>query len=529
MTDKASAQQPFRIIGRYALFEELASGGMATVHMGRLIGPVGFSRTVAIKCLHPYFARDPAFVTMFLDEAMLAARIHHPNVVQTLDIVVLDGEVFLVMDYVLGETLSRLSQASRETNRGIPPSVATSIMLGVLHGLHAAHEARSDMGEPLNIVHRDVSPQNIMVGSDGVARVLDFGIAKSIGRSQATGEGRIKGKLAYMAPEQAGGTVTRQVDVYAASVVLWELLAGRRLFEGETPQELLARVVTHDVRRPSLINPSSPRAFDDLVLKGLAIDPANRFQTARDFAGALERVARPASQQEVGRWVEVMARESLTRMERLISKVETATSLGISEGWLTDRMNGRIRAEDLDTTDEEVDDDPTRAFLRDEPPGLSPEDSSVGPAESPPSIAEPTVAKRPDLWRIAALVLFIGLPLTWYLASSRQAPRTAGVNLASGVASAHGSTTTFAVPPPALSVSVTQPATSAVRPAASAAPSARVQGAARAAQTGSTSGNATRLSQPTPANVPGRPPKVDCSPPFRIDKDGIRHLKPECM
>src|SRR6202044_2296810 len=142
-----------RIVGRYALYGVLASGGMATVHFGRLIGPVGFSRTVAIKRLHPQFASDPEFVAMFLDEARLAARIRHPNVVQTLDVVALDGELFLVMDYVQGESLSRLGRACGRKEEPVPLEVVSSVVCGALHGLHAAHEATSEDGEPLGIVH----------------------------------------------------------------------------------------------------------------------------------------------------------------------------------------------------------------------------------------------------------------------------------------------------------------------------------------------------------------------------------------
>src|SRR5689334_7609894 len=207
---------------------------MATVHFGRLIGPVGFSRTVAIKRLHPQFAKDPEFVSMFLDEARIAARVRHPNVVPTLDVVATEGEMFLVMDYVQGESLSRLTRGLRARDSRIPPDIAVTILAGALHGLHAAHEAKDEQGQPLEIVHRDVSPQNILIGTDGVPRVLDFGVAKAAGRLQTTREGQIKGKISYMAPEQLhGGRVTRQTDIYAAAVLLWETLTGQRLYEGD--------------------------------------------------------------------------------------------------------------------------------------------------------------------------------------------------------------------------------------------------------------------------------------------------------
>jgi serine/threonine protein kinase len=200
-----NAAQNVRVVGRYALYGAIAAGGMATVHLGRLLGPVGFSRTVAIKRLHAQFASDPEFVSMFLDEARLAARIRHPNVVPTLDVVATGGELFLVMEYVPGESIARLARALREQKQTLPTRILSAVMAGVLHGLHAAHEAKDERGHPLGIVHRDMSPQNVLVGTDGVARVLDFGVAKAAGRMQTTREGQIKGKLSYMPPEQLRG------------------------------------------------------------------------------------------------------------------------------------------------------------------------------------------------------------------------------------------------------------------------------------------------------------------------------------
>jgi serine/threonine-protein kinase len=197
----AAAPSP-TIIGRYALFDRIAAGGMASVHLGRLFGEGGFTRTVAIKRLHAQLALDPDFASMLLDEARLCARIHHPNVVATLDVVSAEAELFLVMEYVVGESLVHLLRASEASPDRASPALVASVMSGVLHGLHAAHEATSDRGELLGIVHRDVSPHNVLVGVDGVARVLDFGVAKALGRVHTTEEGTLKGKVSYMAPEQ---------------------------------------------------------------------------------------------------------------------------------------------------------------------------------------------------------------------------------------------------------------------------------------------------------------------------------------
>jgi serine/threonine protein kinase len=294
VVERPSLQEAPRIIGRYALYGKIASGGMATVHYGRLLGPIGFSRTVAIKRLHPHLTADAEFVSMFLDEARLAARIRHPNVVQTLDIVATEGEFFLVMDYVEGVTLGRLLRRVAVGRETLPLPVLAAIFSGILHGLHAAHEAKNEHGEPLEVIHRDISPQNIILGLDGVARLLDFGVAKATGRLQVTREGQIKGKIAYMAPEQLHGIpATRQSDVYALSVVLWETLTGRRLFQDGkdgSEQAVLQRVLAGDVPGPSTLVPGLPSELDAIVEKGLRRDPRDRYATAREMASALESI-----------------------------------------------------------------------------------------------------------------------------------------------------------------------------------------------------------------------------------------------
>ncbi len=215
-----------RVLGRYSLHGAIAAGGMATVHLGR---DATSSKVVAIKRMHAQFALDPEFVAMFLDEARLTRAIDHPNVVRTLEVVSDESELFLVMEYVPGESLARLVRAQRSP----PCRVMAAVMTDALLGLHAAHEAKDAEGRLLHIVHRDVSPQNILVGDDGVSRILDFGVAKAIGRTRETQNGEVKGKLSYMAPEYLQGRdVSPQTDVYAAGVVLWEVMTNKRLFAG---------------------------------------------------------------------------------------------------------------------------------------------------------------------------------------------------------------------------------------------------------------------------------------------------------
>lgn len=314
-------------LGRYALHGEIAAGGMATVHLARLLGPVGFARTVAVKRLHPHLARDPDFVGMFLEEARLAARVRHPNVVSTLDVVSDDGELFLVMEYVAGESLSRLVRKTREAGKRVPIRHVIGIMAATLEGLHAAHEAKSERGIPLGIVHRDVSPQNIHVGTDGVTRVLDFGIAKATNRVQDTRTDQIKGKIAYMSPEQlAKAPVDRRADVYSASVVLWEAVTGHRLFTADDVPALVYAIVNEDVLPPSSLVPDVPKGLDELILRGLEREPSKRWSTAREMAEALERILPPSPARQIGQWVEEAAGEALTARQELVHHIESAAT-----------------------------------------------------------------------------------------------------------------------------------------------------------------------------------------------------------
>lgn len=313
------------ILGRYTLHGEIASGGMATVHLGRMAGTAGFSKVVAIKRLHAQFAKDPEFVKMFLDEARLASRIRHPNVVQVQDIIHTEGEVFIVLDYIRGESLSKIMRSMRPRGERMSLKIAGASIVGALHGLHAAHEATNERGEPLGIVHRDVSPQNILVGTDGVARVLDFGIAKAANRFHHTRSGDLKGKLAYMAPEQLTGEtpVDRRTDIYAAAIVLWEMLTGRRLFQSDYQSAILARAQQTEIDPPSKYA-EVPSGVDDLVLRGLARDPDDRFSTAREMAIALERTMPLATPSRVGEWIEDVAREILVARDERVAEIERA-------------------------------------------------------------------------------------------------------------------------------------------------------------------------------------------------------------
>jgi serine/threonine protein kinase len=314
---ESRSRQPTQL-GRYALFDQIAQGGMATVHLGRLVGPVGFSKIVAIKQMHESAARNPDFVAMFLDEARLSGRVQHPNVVATFDVIANGGEAFLVMEYVHGESLSALLRATRVQGQRLDPAFAVHILCDVLSGLHAAHEATDEHGGPLNLIHRDVSPQNIMIGVDGVARVLDFGIAKAAGRLQETQTGQLKGKLGYMAPEQLlGRPLDRRVDIFAAGICLWESISGRKMFDADNSGQLMYQVLETEIPPLSAIA-DVPLALSRAVERATARNPDERFSTAREFARELERSTELVSSREIGDWVSSLSGEALSRrFERL--------------------------------------------------------------------------------------------------------------------------------------------------------------------------------------------------------------------
>lgn len=279
-------------VDRYELIGEIASGGMATVYLARLSGVGGFRRFVAMKRLHPHLANEGDFVQMFLDEARLAAGIHHPNVVPILEVGASPVGYYLVMEYIEGDTLARL--LARAAGRGLrlPLAISLRVMIDALQGLHAAHELRDDQGKLVGLVHRDVSPQNILVGIDGVARITDFGVARAETRLSGTRVGQLKGKLAYMAPEQAAGeNLDRRADVFSSAIVLWETLAGKRLFKADNEAATLSRVVNHPIPELKSIVHQMSGELSAAVMRGLERVPERRYPTCAAFAEAIEAAA----------------------------------------------------------------------------------------------------------------------------------------------------------------------------------------------------------------------------------------------
>ena len=331
MREPAMARCPELRVGRYSIFGPLAAGGMATVHLARLVGSAGFSRVVAAKRMHRDLLLDPEFKEMFLDEARLAARVVHPNVVPVLDVISYEGELLIVMDYVHGAALHVLMRTSNDSDQPIPVKIGCAIIAEALHGLHAAHEARDEKGTPLNIVHRDVSPQNILVGSDGVARVLDFGIAKAIYGDHRTTPGTLKGKTAYMAPEVIrGGEITRQADIFSAGVVLWEVLAGKRLFYDSNEAARKLSILGGNYPSVRQGNPKVSVALDLVAKKALEVDTQFRYRTALEFAIDIERAISVAPHRVVSEWVTRLAAGTLDQRAALIQEIESLDTVRCS-------------------------------------------------------------------------------------------------------------------------------------------------------------------------------------------------------
>jgi serine/threonine-protein kinase len=289
--------------GRFGPHEvvcELASGGMAVTYVGRKTGARGFERLVVIKRVHPHLCEGREHRDMLRDEARMAALVQHPNVVPVEDVIEASGELCLVMPYVESLSLAALIEAAARAGERLAPAVSCRILLDVLAGLHAAHEATDLRGLPLAIVHRDVSPRNVLVGTDGQARLIDFGIAKAARRVTTTKSGILKGTVAYMAPEALRRReVDRRADVFAAGALLFEALTGRRLFEGEDEADVLIGVLADEIPPIAPDTPGVPAEVDSVLERALARDRDERFPTAAALAEALERALPPAPAREV--------------------------------------------------------------------------------------------------------------------------------------------------------------------------------------------------------------------------------------
>ncbi len=327
--ERTGPLRPGRTLGRYRLCFELAKGGMGAVYLARVEGPAGFDKLVALKCIHEHLAEDTQFVEMFLDEARIAARITHSNVCSVFDFGVEDGTYYIAMEYLLGETAARIARHVSELPDEPPleriAGYYCNIAAQAAEGLHAAHQLPGDTGKHLDVIHRDVSPSNLFVCYDGNVQVMDFGIARAAGRIHVTQAGALKGKMAYMAPEQLQRLeLDRRVDVWSLGVVLWEMLTGERLFRRETEIDTLAAVAQAEIPPPSSVVPGLPARVDEIVLRALTRDRDERYQTAREMARDLHRFVAtlpdPVGVSELGEFMEELFDEERARRLELVDQ-----------------------------------------------------------------------------------------------------------------------------------------------------------------------------------------------------------------
>jgi serine/threonine-protein kinase len=268
-------------LGKYRLIAELGQGGMADVYLAVTRQSAVFSKLVVIKRMKDHLVHDVEFMTMFLDEARIAARLNHPNLVQTLEVGEAHGQHFLTMEYLDGQPLHRILNRARAD---FPPVLYLSLLSDVLEGMHYAHELKDFDGTPLNIVHRDVTPHNIFVVYEGQVKVVDFGIAKAAGRSSETRHGVIKGKVAYMAPEQAmGKLVDRRVDLFAIGVMAFEAATRQRMWKGVKEEDIIRALIAGKIPAPKDVDPTIDDELNRVISKSLAFDPEQRYATAADF------------------------------------------------------------------------------------------------------------------------------------------------------------------------------------------------------------------------------------------------------
>jgi serine/threonine protein kinase len=289
--DSRERAQPF---GKYMLVERLGRGGMAEVWKAKMSGPAGFSRTLVVKRILPHLVEDPHFVQMFVSEARLSARLNHGNIVQVYELGDVDGEYYLAMEYVRGRDLVNVVRAQLLKGQAPPPGLGAIVGREVCRALAYAHGLTDERGTPLRLIHRDVSPSNVMISFDGAVKLLDFGIAKALGEASEskTVTGTLKGKFGYMSPEQIDGReIDHRADLFAVGVVLHEVLTGRRLFKGATDLATIALVRETKVEPPSLLNPAVPKELDEICLKALARDPDARYKGCDEMAIALDDVA----------------------------------------------------------------------------------------------------------------------------------------------------------------------------------------------------------------------------------------------
>lgn len=379
-------------LGKYQLLRRIATGGMAEIFLARAQAMHGFEKQVVLKRILPQHASSDDFIRMFLAEARLAATLHHPNIVQVYDIGEEAGAYFFTMEYIQGEDLRRLVRAARRKQTPIPLAHILHIIMGMAGGLHHAHEKIGTDGLPLGIVHRDVSPSNVLVTYEGDVKVVDFGIAKAAAAQNSTMAGTLKGKIPYMSPEQCRGElVDRRSDIFSIGTLLWELTTGKRLFAGENEFAILNRVAKADVPPPSSVRPEYPPELEAIVMRALSVDPENRYPTAIDLQIDLEDFARearlPVSSARMGRFMRALFDEELKAAAA--ERISAPASRDVPGGTMIVSPSSPPEGiSDLTPSEVRLHGEPTPGLV----PGVGGSGTDISYAEAPPRRRNPAIA-----------------------------------------------------------------------------------------------------------------------------------------
>jgi serine/threonine protein kinase len=404
--------------GRYTLVRRLAIGGMAEIHLARASGISGFEKLVVLKRILPQFAVNEDFVEMFLDEARLAASLDHANIVQVYDVGQVGRSYFMAMEYLQGQDVRNIQTASRRHGRSLSIGEALSIAIPTAAGLHYAHEKRGTDGRALDIVHRDVSPANVIVTRDGCVKLVDFGIAKSAMRNTQTRAGTLKGKISYMSPEQCRGeTIDRRSDVFALGIMLYELICGVRPFNGDNEYAILSQIIGSTAPAPSLRDPEFPAELERILLKALQPRPQDRYPSTRELQADLEAYAR-VLRLEVGPMVLAQLLEELKFTYRTDAKAQLPEGVSLPQAPLDDELAySLVMAADPGSFD-----DGPSARLDHEllPAALPGRTGSRAHASTPAEIAHHTRSK----WLLAgaAALVLAGIAIGATFSSDRSAP-----------------------------------------------------------------------------------------------------------
>lgn len=489
---------PGQVLGRYELLMPVARGGMASVWAARLKGTRGFQKIVAIKTMLPGLVDDPSFERMFLDEASLASQVRHPHVIEIMDLGEQDRILYLVMEWVSGEALSVIMKYAA-TRGGIPLPIAVHIATQTCRGLHAAHELREPDGVLVGLVHRDVSPQNVLVTYDGVVKVVDFGVAKATARLDTQTEaGQLKGKIAYMSPEQLRGEkIDRRTDVFAMGILLYMMTTGKHPFRGDDQAQTIARISSDEPAiLPSTLVPGYPPGLEACVMQALAKDPAKRYPSANDMLLGLTRALpssmRESTDEEVSEFIRRLLPDRLERQKQAIKQaLEQA-----------DRRDMVRPAAPL----HEVSTDEPATVLEGLAPEMTPSADGrslpgASSTEPPPSFARAEAQRRRNLLYVAfAGALVVVAVLSFAFGVERRSRRSAAVS------------PDATPPPPAVVVRTDPVVTSAPEPAPPPEPPASVTAAPVVSATPtppavSTASTRRAASKPSAKPVPSAPPR----------------------